>query len=109
MSYKVAVASGDGMVINRHFGRAEQFLIFEVDGEAYRFVELRANTPACVQWEHSDEALLRSVKLLSDCSIVLASRIGRGAMEFLNGNGIKTYQAAGFIEDILKNIIEKTH
>lgn len=106
MSYKIAVASSDGMVINRHFGRAEQFLIFEVEGDNYKFLELRSNTPSCVQWEHSEEAMLNSLKLLSDCSIVIASRIGRGASEFLNCNGIKTYSAVGFIEDILKSIIE---
>ena len=31
MSFKIAVSSSDGKVVNRHFGRTEKFLIFEID------------------------------------------------------------------------------
>ncbi len=41
MSYKVAVASSDGKFVNQHFGMAQQFLIFEIDDDEYKFMELR--------------------------------------------------------------------
>ena len=49
MAYKVAVTSSDGKFINQHFGRAQQFLIFEIDDEGdYKFLELRKNDPHVV-------------------------------------------------------------
>ena len=63
MKTRVAVASSDGKYVNQHFGRATQFLIFEMghdqdredndnpmdpgDHCEYRFIELRRNEPSC--------------------------------------------------------------
>lgn len=105
MAYKIAVASSDGKVVNRHFGRAEQFLIFEAEGGRYEFLERRENIPSCVEWEHSDETLLYTVKLISDCKIVLASRIGPGAVELLSCYGIKALAIGDFIEAALEKVV----
>ncbi len=47
MKWKAAVASSDGKVINQHFGRAKEFLIFEITNQEFQFLELRQNNPAC--------------------------------------------------------------
>ena len=44
---RVAVASSDGKVINQHFGKAIQFLSFELNKDSYKFLQLRINQPAC--------------------------------------------------------------
>ena len=36
---KVAVASGDGIVVNKHFGHANQFLIYEIRDENISYGE----------------------------------------------------------------------
>ena len=42
MSYKIAVASSDGIQIDETFGAAKRFLIYEVEDGAYRRLEERA-------------------------------------------------------------------
>lgn len=43
---KVAVASTDGIHINEHFGRASEFMIYEVDEEGkYSLIENRKTIP----------------------------------------------------------------
>lgn len=54
MFLRVAVASTDGKYVNDHFGRAKQFLIFDINGSEYQFLELRQNTPSC-NLEGTDE------------------------------------------------------
>ncbi len=41
MSYKIAVASSDGVHIDFSFGGAKQFRIYEAEGPEYRFAETR--------------------------------------------------------------------
>lgn len=105
MSYKVAVASSDGKFVNQHFGMAQQFLIFEIDDDGeYKFLELRENAPACDVEGHTEDAMTRSVKLISDCKVVLASQIGPAAVDILIKNGIEPYMAPTFIDGALKEL-----
>ncbi len=105
MSYKVAVASSDGKFVNQHFGWAQQFLIFEIDDDGeYKFLELRENTPACDVEGHTEDAMTRSVNLISDCDAVLAGQIGPAAVDVLVDNGIDPYMAPTFIDDALKEL-----
>ncbi|GAB4316168.1 MAG: NifB/NifX family molybdenum-iron cluster-binding protein [Methanobacteriaceae archaeon] len=107
MSFKVAVASSDGKFINQHFGKATQFLIFEIkDHTKYKFLETRSNDPACDIDGHTENAMMQTVKLLSDCEAVLASQIGPGAVDTLLKNNINPYIAPMFIDDALKEIGE---
>lgn len=112
MPYKVAVASSDGKVINEHFGRSQQFLIFEItDDDKWSFVELRENIPPCGQGEHNENDMQRTVNLLSDCKKVLVSRIGLGAEQALKLKGITAYTIPDFIDDALNKLVafEKKH
>jgi len=105
MSIKVAVASGDGKYINQHFGMASQFLIFELNDEGiYKFLELRENKPACSVEGHCELSMEESVRLISDCNVVLASQIGPGAIDILLENGITPHITPTFIEEALKEL-----
>jgi len=105
MAYKVAVASSDGKVINRHFGHAEQFLVFELGEEEFRFLESRDNLPPCLFQEHDEELFDRTVALLSDCRVVLASRIGPGAAAALEARGVKSYAVPNYIDEALQRLL----
>lgn len=106
MSYKIAVASSDGKVVNQHFGRAEQFYIVEVDHEnRFRTVGIRKLTPACEGGTHDDGAMERNCKALDDCDYVLVSRIGNGAEQMLEHYGIRAYVIPDMIEEAIKKII----
>lgn len=105
MSYKIAVASSDGKVVNQHFGRATQFLIFEIENGAFNFLELLDANPFCNQGEHDDNRLSSAVDALIECRAVLVSQIGNGAAETLRGRGIDVFDIHTFIEDALKKLI----
>lgn len=104
MSYKIAVASTDGKVVNQHFGRANQFYIIEVNDECkYKAIELRKVPPVCQGGDHDEASMQRNIKLLSDCEYVLVSRIGQAAENALEQQGIEAY----VIPDIIENAVYK--
>jgi predicted Fe-Mo cluster-binding NifX family protein len=104
MSYRVAVASTDGKYVNEHFGRAKQFLIFELCDGDYQFVELRQNQPSCNVEQPDESGHARTIELLRDCKAVLVARIGPGAEQYLNRQGIKAITIPEFIDEALKQI-----
>lgn len=102
MAYRVAAASSDGKVVNQHFGRSGQFLVFDIRSDgSFDFVELRRNTPPCGTAEHDENAMARSVELLSDCRMVVSCQIGPGAEQALEQKGIRAFTAVGFIDEVL--------
>lgn len=106
MAYKVAVASSDGKVINQHFGRCKIFIIFEItDNDEWLFLENRHNLPPCGSEDHSEDAMQRTIDLVSDCSIVLVSKIGPAATQKLNALNIKAYMLPVLIPDALDKLI----
>ena len=106
MSYKIAVASSDGKVVNQHFGHSRRFIIFEVDGdENWGFVEDRITTPACSFGEHDESSMQSVVKLLSDCSSVIVSQIGFGAVQELKTAGINAFTIPKYIDKALQEVI----
>jgi len=105
MTVKVAVASSDGKYVNQHFGRARQFLVFEVRDDGFEFLELRDNVPPCSGQEHNDDLLDKAVNLVADCKAVLISQIGPGAVEALALKGVRSFVLPDFIEDAIKKLI----
>ena len=106
MSYKIAVASSDGKIVNQHFGKATQFLIFEMEENTYRFLELLKTTPFCNNFEHNDNKLLSAVDALESCRAVVVSQIGNGAAEALRNKGIEPIDVHNFIEDALRKLLK---
>lgn len=79
MPIKVAVASSDGKIVNQHFGKAQKFLIFEINNNSeYEFIELRQTVPRCGE---DPDIKYGTINLISDCDILLVSQIGPGARE----------------------------
>lgn len=84
---------------------AGQFLIFEIDDQGdYKFLELRKNVPACDVEGHTEDAMNRSVELISDCKAVIASQIGPVAIDILLAHGIEPCIAPTFIDEALKHL-----
>lgn len=106
MAYKIAVASSDGKVINQHFGRATQFLVFEVNEENYKFLQVNQASPFCSNGEHDDNTLQSAAESLSNCRAVLVSQIGNGAVRILKSRGIDAFDVRGYIEDALIKLIK---
>ena len=104
--YKVAAASSDGIVINRHFGRADTFYIYEVaEAGNYRFLETRTVTPVCNGGNHSDKELRENISKFKDCKYILVSRIGMGAANIVEQSGIIPMELPGMMEESLDKLI----
>ncbi|PYG87371.1 putative Fe-Mo cluster-binding NifX family protein [Ruminiclostridium sufflavum DSM 19573] len=108
MTYRVAVSSTDGKVVNRHFGHTEKFLIFEITGEdKYCFVESRSIQPCCNNGEHEMQAFYNAIEALEDVQAVIVSKIGEGAAAFLESKGLTIYEAPYPIEPIIQKILDE--
>lgn len=106
MAYKIAVASSDGKVINHHFGRATQFLVFTVEEGKFNFFELIKTGPFCNHGEHDDNSLKSATDGLVGCRAVLVSQIGNGAAGILKSKGIDSFEIHDFIENALEKLIK---
>lgn len=106
-SYKIGVASLDGMYVNCHFGRANKFYIYEVgDGDEIDFVELRHVVPVCAGGNHDTNLLETNVKRFLDCKYLIVARVGDGAMSIANNWGIEIHEIPGDIYDSIEQLIK---
>lgn len=94
---KVAVASTDGLTINEHFGKAKEFLVYEVDEEGeYSFLERRVRDEESLQNIHE-----KGAALFFDVEAVLSAQIGPRAQAELKNQGILAFQVTGDIPKAL--------
>jgi len=88
----VAVASTGGGRVNQHFGRAEEFWIYEAAPGWAKFVQARNVRRFCsglLGCDDDPSALGKLVEMLSDCAAVIAADIGPRPREALEGVGIR--------------------
>lgn len=108
-SYRVAVASSDGIVVNQHFGHAEIFYIYMItadDIEKERTV--RHMKAVCHLGDHDDKQLEKNMQKLQDCKYLLVSRIGNGAAIQAEKLGITPMELPGLITESLERLISYT-
>lgn len=104
-SWRVAIASLDGKMINEHFGRAREFFIVDLKPDTtFEFVERRPVTPLCSGGEHTQKAVAAVLNALGDCTAVLVFRIGDEAKKTLELNGISIFENPDYIEDAIVKI-----
>jgi nitrogen fixation protein NifB len=88
---RVAVASSGGGLINQHFGHAREFLVYEADGRAVRFVGTRRVDAYCSGGDtcgEAETALAGTLRALEGCEAVLCSKIGIEPWDALEAAGI---------------------
>ena len=100
----IAVASNNGKEINQHFGHAERFLIFEVNGTEVTLIDEKVFQRYCsYDQEHPLRThLLKAITdALGDCRTVVCAQIGQGPQMELERLGIETFVAEGPIKPTL--------
>jgi predicted Fe-Mo cluster-binding NifX family protein len=106
MEIRIAVASSDGVAIDRHFGRAKQFRIYRLADAGFEFVEDRAVTPPCSGQQHSDANLADAAAVIADCQGVVALQIGPGAVDLLLGQRTLPFSMEGGVVEALQTLKE---
>ena len=103
----IAVASKDGREINQHFGHAELFLIYEVEGEGVTLVDEKKVERYC---SFDPQNPLRSHVLrgiadaLDGCRAVVTAQMGEHPRQELEHLGIEPYVIAGPIKATLLDL-----
>jgi predicted Fe-Mo cluster-binding NifX family protein len=115
MSWRVAVTSADGVLINQHYGHATWFLIYDVDRNGTStLVERRAVDPWCNSANHADaeEGDSGIARDIGDCAAVLTAQVGPPARKKLELAGVSVFEERSSIEEALKKLAlyySKTH
>lgn len=132
MSYKIAVASSDGLQIDETFGAAKSFIIFEVADGVYRKLEERVfheegtdndrisvvagcnSSDSCKTGGGCDSGTgggcggageaSEKVKLISDCRCVVCKKIGFHIQKQLERKAISAFDVTCPVEEALEKI-----
>jgi nitrogen fixation protein NifB len=108
--YKVAVTSKSQRLVDLHYGHAEDFYIYEIDGEKVSLVETRKIKKYCsgsVDCDDSDAVKDAVIKVIGDCDAVLTMRIGYNAQKRLSDHGIAVIESCNTIEEGLMEVIRQ--
>ena len=78
---RAAFATGDGVNINRHFGTAERFDVYEIDllAKTYELVDVRHVDSLGISLQHDDSLIARLVDAVEDCNVVFSAKSGQHA------------------------------
>ena len=104
---RVAVATTDGTAINEHFGRAKEFIVYEVSGDG-TYTQVKKISTGEGGEEDKHEALDTTVNLLEGVEIVLAAQIGPKAIRALQDKGIIGFGIVGSIDSALKSYAKRS-
>ncbi|HEY3362530.1 MAG TPA: NifB/NifX family molybdenum-iron cluster-binding protein [Methanosarcina sp.] len=105
--FKVAVTSKSGKLVDQHFGQTTGFMIFEVNGDDYKFLEMRSIKKYCNgvslnELNNQHHVKTEVLKIISDCGAVLSMKIGLGAQKRLEERGIYCVEYCYTVERGLK-------
>ena len=103
----IAVASKDGKEINQHFGHAERFLIYDVDGGEAKLVDEKKVERYCsyeVDHPLRDHLLKAIADALAGCRAVVCAQIGQGPQMEMERLGLDVFAADGAIKPSLVEI-----
>ena len=99
---RLAIVSTDGLNVDDHFGRADRFLIYDLD-EEMKLVEIRPTETLSVgdpNHAFDTERFSRVASVLKDCTRVYATRIGEVPAAKLKEMGIEVVVYSGAISDL---------
>ncbi len=116
MSYKIAVGSSNGTNVDLKFGEVKKFIIFEVEGQQKKLLEIRdadiyttvkdnnccnGNRNCCC----GPTDVISKVELVKDCRCIVCKKVGFQAQKQLERKAISVFDIEGEVEMILKKII----
>jgi predicted Fe-Mo cluster-binding NifX family protein len=105
VSFKAAVTSSDGVTIDLHFGRAEQFYIFSVDdGGAITLDGIKAVIREAGSGGHDPKSVQTVVDALGGCKYILTAKIGNKPHMLLQKAGITALESPPGIDAALSKL-----
>ena len=102
---RFAVASKSGMLVDQHFGHAQEFYIYESDGREADFIERRSVEKYCrgnTACEEEEDRIGKLLHVIEDCGGVLALRVGDSPQKRLKEKGIRVIATYDSIENAVR-------
>lgn len=96
----VAVSTLEGVLVNQHLGRSEEFQIYAKSGPNFDLKESRMAPPI----GSGDERWKAIAGLLHDCRAILVNAAGQRPVEFLKEAGVEVIEMDGLIEQGLDHV-----
>jgi nitrogen fixation protein NifX len=113
---KVAFATTNGVSVDEHFGRAGTFAVYDLNGQGYRFLEMRkfaeGRDTAVEETKGTgrthDDLVEKKVNKLADCKIIYLTEIGGPSASRLIRKGIMPIKVKEIvsIEESLNKLFE---
>ena len=103
----IAVASKDGKEVDQHFGHAERFLVYEVQGDRVELVEERPVERYCrFDPDHPmrSHTLKGTADALAGCRAVVCAMIGEAPKIELERIGVEPFVIEGEITATLMDL-----
>jgi len=104
-TYKIAVASKHGKLVDLHFGHATRFIIYQVEGDSYQILEVREVGQYCIgadECQTPEDNKTAVINALSDCDACVTMRIGYHAQQNLTKRGVKSIECCYTVEHGIK-------
>ncbi len=98
---KIAIATSNGKDVE-HFGKAQEFMIYEFDGENANFTEKR-ESPKIKGEKHQWQ---KSLDVIEGCEVVICAQAGLKGKFGLKNAGIKLIEDEGSIDEVLERYIK---
>ncbi|MBE5859603.1 MAG: radical SAM protein [Butyrivibrio sp.] len=110
MKIRAAFATSTGFSIDRHFGAADRFDIYEIDREQKTFekIDTRLVERACLEHKHNEERMSAVAGTIDDCNAVFAECIGGGARNVLEKLGIEPIEMDYSVMKVLSALVKST-
>ena len=108
--YTFAIASKSGIMVDLHFGHADEFYIYEYNKGKVKFKDKKKIEKYCIGEEECDDEkdkISGILKSIGKCDAVIAMRIGEEPKRKLKEKGIKVFSTCEVIEDAVKSIANK--
>jgi len=105
ISYRFAVASKSGMLVDSHFGQVTELYIYEYKNGESKYIEKRQINKYCNGSEECDEVedkISLIIDSISDCDGVIVMRIGEAPKKKLKDKNIRVFSTYDRIETAVK-------
>lgn len=96
----IAVATHEGMLVNKHLGEAQSLYLYKQTPNGFRFIEERPTPEA----GSGDFRWINLANSLKDCRAILVAGVGENPTNILQHAGIRIIQMTGLIDEGLDAI-----
>jgi len=102
-TFKIAVTSEDGEIVDTHFGHADEIRFYDVDEQRIRYLGLKEVEKYCDGNKSCETGKSDAISALNDCAELVTRMIGAVPERVLSEMGVRVFLACELVEDALRS------